>query len=322
MPIAVVKLATRVVVEVSDSMVALIGSTRDALLGTDATRYLVGEPNAALPLLVTGEILGYECRSTIRDKRGRSLDVHLWVHAFDHNRPPELALVVIDDDSPGRLPGFPGTGEDIVVLGTADSEWRVDRVTADVTTLLGYEPEEVVGSAFLAAVHPGDLAELLSGLGHAVGSGRSVIVRLRLRGRDGEWRWCRACVATMSDSGSDSGSFAFVLAPAVLPIPAADDSVQLREHLRRIAYEIQASRLLPQASDLPKAQELPAMQRLTAREIQIVDALRKGHRSSDIAKDLSLAPSTVRNHLASVYRKLGVTSQIGLLATLRGRAPS
>jgi len=316
MPIAVVKLANRVIVDVSDPLVELVGAERSDLLGTDATQYLVGEPNAALPLLVTGEILGYETATTIRAGPDGTLDVHLWVHAFDHTRPPELALIVVDDESPGGLPGFPGTAEDVVVLGTVDPEWRVDRITADVTTLLGYDSEAVVGTAFLAALHPGDIAELLSGVGHAVRSGRSVIVRLRLRNRDGEWRWCRACVASMGESGS----FAFVLTSAVVPSGDGNDPVQLREHLRRIAYEVQASRLLPEANDLPKASDLPAMQRLTAREVQIVGALSKGHRSSDIARNLCLAPSTVRNHLASVYRKLGVTSQIGLLAVLRGES--
>jgi len=314
LPVALVKLATRLILDASEPLVELLGQSRSELLGTDATRYLVGEPNAALPLLVTGEILGYETRSAVRDAHGNALAVHLWVHAYDHNRPPQLALIVVDDESPGGLPGFPGAGDEVVVLGTLDHEWRVDRVTADVTTLLGYEPERVVGTPFLAAVHPGDVAELLSGLGHAVRSGRSVIVRLRLRSRDGDWRWCRACVASMAEAGT----FSFVLTPAVSPAATIDESMQLREHLRRIAYEIQASRLLPEAADLPTATELPGMHRLTAREIQIVGALSKGRRSSDIARELCLAPSTVRNHLASVYRKLGVTSQIGLLAALRG----
>jgi len=118
----------------------------------------------------------------------------------------------------------------------------------------------------------------------------------------------------------DSGSLAFVVTPAVPHTGTPDNSMQLREHLRRIAYEIQATRLLPEAIDLPKPSEVPAMKRLTAREVQIVGALSKGRRSSDIARDLCLAPSTVRNHLASVYRKFGVSSQIGLLATLRGEA--
>ena len=317
MPVVLVKLATRLIVDASEPLAELLGQPREDLLGTDVTRYLVGEPTAALPLLVTGEILGYETSSAIHDRHDQALAVHLWVHAFDHKRPPELALIVVDDESPGGLPGFPA-GDDLVVLGTLDAEWRVDRVTADVTTLLGYEPEQVVGSPFLAAVHPGDVAELLSGLGHAVRSGRSVIVRVRLRGRDGGWRWCRACLASMADAAA----FAFVLTPALLPAATTDESVQLREHLRRIGYEIQASRLLPEAVDLPKAAELPAMQRLTSRELQIVGALSKGRRSSEIARELSLAPSTVRNHLASVYRKLGVTSQISLLATLRGGEPA
>ena len=108
MPVALVKLASGSSWMPVNRWRELLGRQRADLLGTDATRYLVGEPNAALPLLVTGEILGYETTSAIRDRRDKPLAVHLWVHAFDHHRPPELALIVVDDESPGGLPGFPG----------------------------------------------------------------------------------------------------------------------------------------------------------------------------------------------------------------------
>ena len=60
--------------------------------------------------------------------------------------------------------------------------------------------------------------------------------------------------------------------------------------------------------------------RLTTRERQIVSRLLDGHRPPGIARALFLSQSTVRNHLASVFRKLGVTSQEGLLELFRAAA--
>jgi DNA-binding NarL/FixJ family response regulator len=45
------------------------------------------------------------------------------------------------------------------------------------------------------------------------------------------------------------------------------------------------------------------------REAQVVRLLLTGHRVPEIAKQLFLSQSTVRNHLSSVFRKLRVNSQ-------------
>ena len=57
--------------------------------------------------------------------------------------------------------------------------------------------------------------------------------------------------------------------------------------------------------------------RLTTRELEIVTRLMTGHRPPSIASELFLSQSTVRNHLGSVFAKLGVNSQQELLDLLR-----
>jgi len=64
---------------------------------------------------------------------------------------------------------------------------------------------------------------------------------------------------------------------------------------------------------------MPGLAKLSSREWQVLSALRNGSHAGDIARQLNLAPSTVRNHLASMYRKLGVRSQVALLAAVQGR---
>lgn len=65
----------------------------------------------------------------------------------------------------------------------------------------------------------------------------------------------------------------------------------------------------------------PDLSALTAREAELVALLRTGLRLSQIATELGISWHTVRNHLKMTNRKLGVHSQIELLAVLSGQLP-
>ncbi|HWL44755.1 MAG TPA: helix-turn-helix transcriptional regulator [Ilumatobacter sp.] len=56
---------------------------------------------------------------------------------------------------------------------------------------------------------------------------------------------------------------------------------------------------------------------LSAREREIVDLLLRGYRVASIAPRLYLSTHTIRNHLKSVFRKAGVTSQAELIELAR-----
>lgn len=60
---------------------------------------------------------------------------------------------------------------------------------------------------------------------------------------------------------------------------------------------------------------------LSPRERQIAEAYAGGATYQQIAESLCLAPSTVRTHLAAIYRKLEVSSKLELMARLDGPAP-
>jgi DNA-binding CsgD family transcriptional regulator len=57
---------------------------------------------------------------------------------------------------------------------------------------------------------------------------------------------------------------------------------------------------------------------LSDREAQVVRLLLSGLRVPLIARQLYLSPSTVRNQLSMVYRKLGVSSQQELILLFHG----
>ena len=60
----------------------------------------------------------------------------------------------------------------------------------------------------------------------------------------------------------------------------------------------------------------PAAQTLTPREWSIASAAASRERNKEIAERLGLSLRTVENHLANVYRKLGVTGRDGLADVL------
>lgn len=69
----------------------------------------------------------------------------------------------------------------------------------------------------------------------------------------------------------------------------------------------------PQSS----ADERRGLLLLSSREAEIVCLLRQGDRVPLIARRLWLTQGTVRNHLYSIYRKVGVKSQQELVGLLR-----
>ncbi len=60
---------------------------------------------------------------------------------------------------------------------------------------------------------------------------------------------------------------------------------------------------------------------LSQRELQIAQSYAGGETYQTIADTLCIAPSTVRTHLATIYRKLEVSSKVELAACLNGDAP-
>jgi ATP/maltotriose-dependent transcriptional regulator MalT len=53
----------------------------------------------------------------------------------------------------------------------------------------------------------------------------------------------------------------------------------------------------------------PVRSELTSREWEVLDLLCERKTADQVARDLVLSPETVRSHVKSIYRKLGVNSR-------------
>jgi DNA-binding NarL/FixJ family response regulator len=72
----------------------------------------------------------------------------------------------------------------------------------------------------------------------------------------------------------------------------------------------------------PKPQDPCAL--LSRRELQVLELAARGLTNSQVAADLGVTIHSVKFHLASIYRKLGVTNRTGAVVQFmtRGEVPA
>jgi DNA-binding CsgD family transcriptional regulator/PAS domain-containing protein len=322
-----IQLSTRRIVARSSPAETLVGVTESAYdLAADRER-----SRRRLELLENGVIDGYRFRSNLTDQSGTELNVEFDVQRLEDAG--DLALAVLtphDDAGPAHLSSemrafsratAPTEREDPMMLGIVDSAWQISRVSNDVVDLLGYEPKALIGTPFTQWVHPSDLGRLLIAIGRALEDGESVTVRFRARRERDQWLPLVAVIIPLV--GPDLAEYAFLARPIHDPDesdqPAAETNrmAELEHRLWRITREVHAAGVGLQICLEPDLNRLPEINELTARQLEVLTRLLQGQRVPTIAAQMYISPSTVRNHLAAIYRKLGVHSQAELLAHVR-----
>ncbi len=195
-----------------------------------------------------------------------------------------------------------------MVLGYVDPGWCIAAISPDVESLLGHEPGECSGRPL------GDLLPL----GDLVYPGSGAHIDARLDGGGPEPAITVLLAPRLPD---EPGGYAFALVGDPEPQPVAIRVAELEQHLLNIAGEVRAAGVALHGAGLPDGADprrTGPLDGLTSRQWEIVDALLEGKRVPRIARDLFLSQSTVRNHLAALFRRFGVHSQPELLERLRG----
>ena len=72
-------------------------------------------------------------------------------------------------------------------------------------------------------------------------------------------------------------------------------------------------------SPAPAARDVAELAQLTSREREVLGLLCQGHDDDDIAKQLRLSRNTVRNHVATIYSKIGVHRRSAAIVWARDR---
>lgn len=328
-PLAVLEVPSGDVVLANDAAFQVLGTSPEALQRLPTVLELVvpderTRAEAALQALADGTVSGYQAVRRFAVAQGHARELSVWLSAVELEG-QRVALWSAASVRRGSvqfkpLAGPPASAPGSVVLGTLDREWQIDRVSYDVVEMLGYQPEEMVGLPFLGLVHPADAQDFLVAVGQAGIGRRSVHVSMRIRAKTGTWRRVTTVVATFTDDNPPAVAFAFVL-------PAGEDGAPdeppgaggapLQVQLQRMDRDRQACAIVRRLHRLPDVAQLPALSQLTSREWEILVLVLEGERVPSIAEDLYLSQSTVRNHLSSVFSKLGVHSQSALIRLLR-----
>lgn len=319
LPVCLLDLDTHRIVEVSDALAALLGGRRDQIVQRRVTDFLADQTSAVarLKLLATAQLDSYSVRAlAYRRLDGSEFHVDACISASGDQASRRTAVGVLMPVQERTLSVTAGHARShVVALGTVDGELRVDRISGDVEQLLGHVASTVVGQPLSALVDPEDWPDLLIAIGTCLRGPGGATTRLRMRQADHGRRWCRVLVTAL---GSGVPGVAFSLSPGDLFAETpADRAWELEGYLRRIAREVAASGVLAVLTETPRTPTIPTMAGLSTRELDIVTGLLVGERVAMIAERMFLSPSTVRNHLTSAYRKLGVRSQQELLRSLR-----
>ncbi|MBV8952381.1 MAG: response regulator transcription factor, partial [Actinobacteria bacterium] len=179
------------------------------------------------------------------------------------------------------------------------------------TTAAGSTADFVLTS-ILDVVHPDDVVQVLEAFEAAVVSAEAqaeVPVRCGPSGR--ATRMLVKCTGGPDRFGVTVGA-----SDGARHAIDSDRAVELERRLRRIADEIEAAGLFQRAALVPDPDDVPGLEALSSRQWEVVTRLLRGERVPRIARAMYLSPSTVRNHLSTIFRKLGVHSQAELIDRL------
>jgi DNA-binding CsgD family transcriptional regulator len=294
--IALFELPSRRFVELSPRAAALLGSPSRDLRGADVLSFTVGRSEASqvLEFVAEGIVDGYQARRRLHRSDGVDLDGSGWVRVLERD----------------------GDRADVVMVIT--SVHTEAGIGSEIDSLLGHALEYLV-VPLLEIVHPHDLAAVLTAIDKAEVERAQVAVTARLRDGPRGWSRFRVILGPMAD---EADRFGFLLTPVgdtAGPSPSAERVIELEQHLRRIAREVAASGVTPDLGGFPDPETVPGLEDLTPRQREVVNRLVRGERVPEIARAMYLSPSTVRNHLTNLFRKVGVHSQSEFLEVLRRR---
>jgi DNA-binding CsgD family transcriptional regulator len=309
-PVVILEVPSERIVAASPGAQHLLERTAQPVVGRSLEEFTEDTPSGALQLLAPGRITGYETHRVLRQTGER---VRVWVRAIDDVWPVRFVLAVLLGEEPDLRTSIPLQENDELapVIGSTDARLIIDRISSEARQTLGYRPEDIVGSSLLTLVDTLDVAGVLWALAQSSSSGDGATLQVRIVRADQVRLLCQLVILPLVPPPS----CAFALLGDVPP-DGLDGGPGVARLLARLGRGIRGASTSQALASSPE-RSAAGLDRLTSRELDVVSRLLAGDRVPAIAQQLFLSQSTVRNHLSSVFRKLGVGSQQELIALLR-----
>jgi len=308
-PMMVLQVPSYVITAASPGAHELLDPLTEPLVGRSLMYFIEGHPSGAMPLLAAGRLTAYETLQVLKLSGQRR---RLWISMLPDIGRAQVALVVFLKEDVTERVCVPLKGDDAsssAVIGSTDAQLLVDRVNSEVYGSLGYRVEEIIGTSLLALIVPESTADVLSALAQMSQHKEVVTLQVGVVGADLGALACQLVLLPLTPAPS----CAFALLSDGSEGPAGARAVA--DLVKHLAQGIRGAITSPAAVS-PLRSDID-LGRLSSRELEIVTRLLAGDRVSSIAKLLFLSEGTVRNHLSSVFGKLGVRSQQELIELLR-----
>jgi PAS domain S-box-containing protein len=316
LPVAAIltDLPTHTFIAANERAGAVFGTPPDDLVGTDVlTRIHPNDREAARAgyAAMAGKVIdGYQVQRRIVRPDGSELIVSISGRRVGDPGTPVGLWVLVPGPEPPTPIEMPVVAAPAVVLAVTNHDWQIEYVSSDAE-LLGTRGSELRGFPLIGLVHPSAATEFLAAAAKTATDHLAVTTVTRMRAGRENWadRYC--LMVRMCEHQPPRLGIVISAGPTALTLDNPGN--QLNEYVRQAAVEARAVRNL---DALPALAQLPPGSELSARQTEIVARLVAGQRPAEIAQSMFLSPSTVRNHLAAIYRKFGVHSLAELLAAL------
>jgi DNA-binding CsgD family transcriptional regulator len=304
-PLLIVDLDRRTFVDANLAAYQLLGRDSDSLKGIPVAD-VIGDSDLSavetlMSLLESRALEAYHAVRHLRTGDGREISANLWVRVARVDG-RNLALVVAkqgDAKVPWRL-----TQGRVTIAGmVTDHDWTIEMVSSDIETILGLTPETSKGRPLLGLLQPWDVQNFMSAIGRITTDGGGATLRVHLRNGRGAWQETLLLVVALCKHSPPRLGLA-----VTNPEPETGAASPSHRDLAARGGDV--------LGGVDRFQFSTPTGRFSARQSEILTRLLRGEQVQDIAHALCLSPSTVRNHLTAIYRKLGVHSQAELLAKL------
>lgn len=319
-PALVLAVPSELIIAASPAASLLLDPTGQPVVGQALEQFTADRPTAGPDLFAGGRLNGFEAFRVLKRAHGGNQRVRMWIRSFADQPTSRYVLVVIVADQASATPSRPVSApqDSPAVVGTADASLIIERISSDADSLFGWSVRDLVGGSLMGLIAEHDVPNCLAALGEASASQNGVTLYLDVRGGgtvDGDAVpvGCEVLILPLYPSPS----CAFVFLPTPVELPRKHVSAELSAILVRLGRGAEVAQLVRGATAGLTERELPGLSSLTTRELEVLTRLLDGDRAPAIAAELSLTQGTVRNYLASIFSKVGVTSQQQLLTLFR-----